>query len=142
MKSDASRSTGLFLIVMTRVGDNPLTAINVARDCGIIRPSETLINARVKLESNLVNEVEASENSVHPADHSEEAEHDKGTPVAYKLLFDTEDGSEFDDSFLEQIVCTGMLIVSDVMLYTHAMLYTTEYGTILNPFVKVILFSI
>ena len=96
---------------MTLVGDNPLTAINVARDCGIIRPSETLINARVKLESNSVNEADASENSVHPADHSEEAKHKKDTPVSYKLVFDTEDGAEFDDSFLEQIVCTDILML-------------------------------
>ena len=140
------------------VGDNPLTAINVARECGIIRPSESLLTARLKLESKSKQELEskgaqslplnrplgrtggrsrqkhnastallvafsphpdsdstsvdaseANENSVHPADHSEESKLATRTP-SYKILFDTEDGSEFDDSFLEKIVCTVLLL--------------------------------
>ena len=147
-----------------RVGDNPLTAINVARECGIIRPSESLVTARVKLESKSNQELEtkakqsvplnrplgrtggrsrrkhtdstallvafsaqpdsestsvdaseANEDSVHPADHSKEPEHVKGTP-AYKLLFDTEDGSEFDDSFLEKIVCIPVLVLQQIQI--------------------------
>ena len=142
------------MTTLIRVGDHPLTAINVAGECGIIRPSESLLTARLKIKSKSKQELEskaaqslplnrtlgwtggrsrrkhnasttllvafsphpdsdstsvdaseANENSVHPADHSEEPQQATGTP-SYKILFDTEDGSEFDDSFLEKIVFT------------------------------------